>query len=87
MFDESSKIGKKVAGLLAKEAKTPNHGVMPLYNENGVYNFYLKLGSSGSIAPLEEVGASGAPEMPKELQEAARAIAAWCAKSGNTRHP
>ena len=34
--------------------------MMPIYEEKGAYNFYLKLGQSGSIAPLEEAASSSA---------------------------
>ena len=54
MFSKDSKVGKEVSRVLQKEARKDKHGMMPIYEEKGVYNFYLKMGSGGSIAPLEE---------------------------------
>ncbi|CAK0801268.1 unnamed protein product [Prorocentrum cordatum] len=41
IFHEKSPIGKR-------------HQMLPVYREQGVYNFYLKKGQHGSVAPLEE---------------------------------
>ena len=54
MFSKEGITGKQVSKILDRESKRPQHGMMPIYEEKGVYNFYLKLGQSGSIAPLEE---------------------------------
>ena len=54
MFGKDSKVGKEVSRVLQKEARKDKHGMMPIYEEKGVYNFYLRMGSGGSIAPLEE---------------------------------
>ncbi|CAK0813925.1 unnamed protein product [Prorocentrum cordatum] len=54
IFHEKSQIGKRVVGMLEKEAKTAKHQMLPVYREQGVYNFYLKKGQHGSVAPLEE---------------------------------
>ncbi|CAK0880002.1 unnamed protein product, partial [Prorocentrum cordatum] len=54
IFHEKSPIGKRVVGMLEKEAKTAKHQMLPVYREQGVYNFYLKKGQHGSVAPLEE---------------------------------
>ena len=34
--------------------------MMPIYEEKGIYNFYFKLGQSGSIAPLQEAASFSA---------------------------
>ena len=60
MFSKDSTAGKQVSGILDRESRKPQHGMMPIYEEKGVYNFYLKLGQSGSIAPLEEAASSSA---------------------------
>ena len=52
MFSKDSIAGKQVSKILDRESKREQHGMMPIYEEKGVYNFYLKLGQSGSIAPL-----------------------------------
>ncbi|CAK0841220.1 unnamed protein product, partial [Prorocentrum cordatum] len=54
IFHEKSPIGKRVVGMLEKEAKAAKHQMLPVYREQGVYNFYLKKGQHGSVAPLEE---------------------------------
>ena len=54
MFAHDGRVGKQIEKLLKKESSQPGHGMLPIYQEKGVYNFYLKLGSNGSIAPLEE---------------------------------
>ena len=64
IFHENSPIGKRVTTMLAKEAKRQAHQMMPIYREQGVYNFYLKKGQHGSVAPLEE---SYASKTKKEL--------------------
>ena len=93
MFGKDSSVGKRVAQMVAKEAQKPNHGMMPLYNENGVYNFYLKMGSGGSIAPLEDGQAKDtSSELAKAVvaadKDTQKKIAALIAgKSGNSRPP
>ncbi|CAK0880049.1 unnamed protein product, partial [Prorocentrum cordatum] len=54
IFHEKSPIGKRVVGMLEKEAKAAKHQMLPVYREQGVYNFYPKKGQHGSVAPLEE---------------------------------
>ena len=51
---EESPIGKRVVAMLAKEANIKKHNMVQLHRENNVYNFYLKKGRHGSVAPLEE---------------------------------
>ena len=93
MFGKDSSVGKRVAQMVAKESQKPNHGMMPLYNENGVYNFYLKMGSGGSIAPLEDGQAKDtSSELAKAVvaadKDTQKKIAALIArKSGNSRPP
>ena len=57
MFSKHSKAGKEVSKILDRESKREQHGMMPISEEKGVYDSYLKLGQSGSIAPLEEAQA------------------------------
>jgi len=54
MISEKSDIGRKVAHLLAVEAAKPNHQMLPIHEESGVYNFYLKVGRKGAITALDE---------------------------------
>ncbi len=58
MFSKDSVAGRQVSKILDRESRRPQHGMMPIYEEKGVYNFYLKLGQSGSIAPREETTSS-----------------------------
>ena len=72
--------------------------MMPIYQEKGVYNFYVKMGSGGSIAPLEESAVppdSGRLNVKEVIQEIEkdttlqRGIAELIAKrrSGGIRAP
>ena len=54
MIHKTSPVAKKIQQLLSLESKKSGHGMMPVYEENGVYNFYLKLGQGGSVAGVEE---------------------------------
>jgi uncharacterized membrane protein len=67
MFDQHSPAGKRVSQVLKAEAKKENHGMLPIYEEKGVYNFYLKLGKHGSIAPLET--SAPVPQKPMTAAE------------------
>ena len=62
LIPRDSPVCKKVEDLLNNEA-TKNNEMLPIYEERGVYNVYLKVDAKGSVAPLEGV----APEaMSKE---------------------
>ena len=50
--------------MFANETQRQAHQMLPVYREHGVYNFYLKKGQHGSVAPLEE---SYASKTKKEL--------------------
>ena len=65
MVQKDSEVSKKVESLLQKEAAKAEHEMLPIYEENGVYNFYLRMGRHGSIAPLEESKAK-VEDMSKE---------------------
>ena len=39
--------------MFANETQRQAHQMLPVYREHGVYNFYLKKGQHGSVAPLE----------------------------------
>ncbi len=69
MFSKDSTAGKQVSKILDRESRRPQHGVMPIYEEKGVYNFYFKLGQSGSIAPLEEATTSSAKSKTPDAGE------------------
>jgi hypothetical protein len=54
MVHKGTEVAKKIDNLLSVEAKKPSHTMMPIYEENGVYNFYMKLGDGGSVSAVEE---------------------------------
>jgi hypothetical protein len=61
MLPKSCETNRKIEKLLEIEAAKATSRMLPLYEEKGVYNFYLKVGKNGSIAPLEDA-ASESPE-------------------------
>ena len=54
MLPKNCEANAKIEKILAAEASKPKSSMLPLYEERGVYNFYLKVGKNGSIAPLDE---------------------------------
>ena len=54
MIPKDSNVSKQIQGILRKEAQNAQHKMLPLHEENAVYNFYLKVGNHGAVAPLEE---------------------------------
>ena len=53
LIPDNSAISHKIKKLLDKEAAKQNHSMIPLYEELGVYNFYLKVGGRGSkVEPI-----------------------------------
>ena len=54
MVHKSSKVSQKIGQLLEQEAKKPGHTMLPIHEERGVYNFYLKVGDKGSLSALED---------------------------------
>ena len=61
----NSPASRKITGILEKEARKM-HQMLPLYEENGVYNFYLKLGKQGAISALQTTPKTKLEEMTKE---------------------
>ena len=57
-----SAVAKKIAALLEEEASKPDAcGLLRLYEEFGVYNFYLRMGSDGGVKPVEAAGVQKQP--------------------------
>ena len=54
LIPQNSRVSKKIEHLLSLEAARNSHQMLPVYEDQGVYNFYMQMGKSGSIAPLEE---------------------------------
>ena len=55
-------MAKKITALLVAEAAKPDAQVIPLYEEAGVYNFYLYMGKGSKAEPAE---ASGLGPLPR----------------------
>ena len=61
MVPRGSPVAKKMQAVLEAEAAKASHTMLPIYEENGVYNFYLKMGARGSVTALDQP-AQRAPE-------------------------
>ncbi len=46
-------VAKKIEDMLEREASKKGHGMLPLWQERGVYNFYLKVGKNGNISTVD----------------------------------
>jgi len=53
MLHKDSRVSKKICKILAAEARKADHKMLPIYEERGVYNFYLKMNKKGQVSPLE----------------------------------
>ena len=82
MVHKGTDVAKKIESLLSVESKKEQHSMLPIYEENGVYNFYMKLGESGSVSAVEEkhVEAMTREELLKMVKTIQLA-------SGGARHP
>ena len=54
MVPRTSNINKKIEKILKDGAMTKENGMLPVYAERGVYNFYLKKGAEGSISAIDD---------------------------------
>jgi hypothetical protein len=54
MLPKNCETNRRIEKLLETEAAKPKSKTLLLYEEKGVYNFYLKVGKDGSIVSLEE---------------------------------
>lgn len=72
LIPRDSPVCKKVEDLLNKEATKNNNQMLPIYEERGVYNVYLKVDAKGSVAPLE--GAAPEAMSKEELVTALRRL-------------
>ena len=75
--------------ILEKESTNVKHKMLPVHEENGVYNFYMRMGSKGAVAPLEEkkleeLTKSELLRLVRDLQSKAVASAG---SSGGLRQP
>ena len=48
-----SKAGREIKKIIDKEARKKDHKMLPVYEEKGVYNFYLQM-SKSDIGLLDE---------------------------------
>ena len=92
VIDENSVSGRLVKAVLGKIRRSSNGGEhVRLYNEHGVYNFYLQnrdgawekynldSGAAGTVFPVHGAGANAAPEAKTKVRDGVRAAVA----SGN----
>ena len=72
MVPNNSRVSKEIASLIQKEASKADHKMLPVYEEKGVYNFYIKMGSKGSVEPMEpalaQMSKDELVEMVRQLQ-------------------
>ena len=54
MVPQTSGVSKKIEKMIDNESRKKYNKLLPVYEEGGVYNFYLKMNKDSSIAPLEE---------------------------------
>ena len=59
---ENSRASEKIHKILQEESEKPDHKMIPLYEERGVYNFYLKM--TPGKGKMEAAGSQG----PRDLQ-------------------
>ena len=68
VIDDNGILAKKIKKLIREEyEKNPREDRVRLYLEIGVYNFYVKVGKNGSIAPLEDAAPEPADPSVKTL--------------------
>ena len=48
MIPDDSAFSHKIKKMIKKESLKQNHGMIRLYEERGVYNFYMRTGAEGS---------------------------------------
>ena len=76
MVPRDFKLAKKIGRLIEQEARRKDHKIVPLCEERGVYNFYVKAGTSKGKA--ETVEGHGLKSLSREELErevaAARAL-------------
>ena len=56
MIPDDSAVSRKIDKLIAREACKQEHGMVPLYEENGVYNFYVEMKRPGTGVEIEAPG-------------------------------
>ena len=49
-MQRGSRLAQKVKKLIEKEARRNNHQMLPIYEENGIFNFYLE---EHKVEPME----------------------------------
>ena len=66
MYRHDSPVGRKIEALLIEESQRAGRSMTPLWEEYGVYNFYLHMGPGSCMEPLE---ANPLEEKPKETEK------------------
>lgn len=70
LIPDGSAISHKIKKLLDREAAKSDHRMIPMYEENGVYNFYVKLGGSGSKVEVDEGSLERTARTPPKVEDA-----------------
>ena len=83
LVPEGSEVAKKIHALVEKESYRRGNGMIPLYEEAGVYNFYVKAGTDKG--KVEIIGETDLQSMTREDLE--KEVAAMRARSGFSRQP
>ena len=83
LVPEGSEVAKKIHALVEKESWRNGNGMIPLYEEAGVYNFYVKAGTNKG--KVEIIGETDLQSMTREDLE--KEVAAMRARSGFSRQP
>ena len=55
MYSKDSPVAKKISALLETEAQKPDAKMLPLFEEGGVYNFYLYMGAKSGMEEVNGV--------------------------------
>lgn len=78
MVSKDSEVAKRIRKILKEEASKRDHRMLPLYEEAGVYNFYLKMHKS--VQPVDELSKLSREELEARLKQAEK-------KAGGSRQP
>lgn len=69
LIPDDSALSHKIKKLIDAEASKPGNQVIPMYQENGVYNFYLNVGSEIEGSKVEAMAAGDSRMAPRGAEE------------------
>ena len=70
LIPDNSALSHKIKKLIDAEAAKSNHELIPLYLENGVYNFYIKVGSGVPGSKVETLTGGDSRVAPRGAEGA-----------------